>query len=161
LNIWIEGNTIDPEKIDERQQIQHLHIVNQDWSGCEVRRPGEMSRVLYIEDEPNNRLLVRRILLVEGLDVDEADNALDGIQMARNNPPDLILMDISMPGMDGLTAAREMRQIPNIAHIPIVALTANAMEGDKERTLQAGCDGYISKPIDVDSFADEVFSYLR
>lgn len=120
-----------------------------------------MSRVLYIEDEPNNRLLVRRILLVEGLDVEEADNALAGIRMAQDNPPDLILMDISMPGMDGLTAARELRRIPTIAHIPIVALTANAMEGDRERTLQAGCDGYISKPIDVDSFADEVFSYLR
>lgn len=120
-----------------------------------------MSRILYIEDEPNNRMLVRRILMVEGLDVDEAENAIEGIEMAQSNPPDLILMDVSMPGMDGLTATSKIRTIPEIAHIPIVALTANAMEGDKERTLKAGCDGYISKPIDVDTFADEIVSYLR
>lgn len=120
-----------------------------------------MPRVLYIEDEPNNRMLVRRILMIEGIDVEEADNAVTGIEMAQTNPPDLILMDVSMPGMDGLTATGKIRDIPEIAHIPIVALTANAMEGDRERSLNAGCDGYIAKPIDVDSFADQVISFLR
>jgi len=120
-----------------------------------------MPRVLYIEDEPNNRRLVRKILMIEGLEVDEADNAYDGIEMARANPPDLILMDVSMPGMDGLTATHEIRNMPEIAHIPIVAVTANAMQGDRELTIKAGCNGYISKPIDIDTFADEVFSYLR
>lgn len=120
-----------------------------------------MPRVLYIEDEPNNRMLVRRILMVEDIEVDEADNAVDGINMALDNPPDLILMDVSMPGMDGLTATAEIRNLPEIAHIPIVALTANVMEGDRERSIQAGCDGYIGKPIDVDTFAEQVLDYLR
>lgn len=120
-----------------------------------------MPRVLYIEDDPNNRMLVRRILMVEGYEVDEAENAMDGINMAIDSPPDLILMDISMPDMDGLTATAEIRNIPEISHLPIVALTANVMQGDREMTLEAGCDGYIGKPIDVDTFADEVAQYLR
>lgn len=120
-----------------------------------------MARVLYIEDDFNNRVLVRRILTAAGIQVAEAENARKGIQMAYNDPPNLILMDISMPDMDGLTATAEIRNIPEIADIPIVALTANVMQGDRERTLQAGCDGYIGKPIDVDTFADQVIAYLR
>ena len=119
-----------------------------------------MARVLYIEDDFNNRVLVRRILLAEGYEVDEAEDAKQGIQMASHNPPDLILMDISMPGMDGLTATAELRNIPDLDHVPIIAVTANVMEGDREMTLNAGCDGYIQKPIDVDSFANEVSQYL-
>lgn len=120
-----------------------------------------MPRVLYIEDDVNNRMLVRRILMVEGIDVTEAENALIGIEMAMDDPPDLILMDISMPEMDGLTATTKIREIPEIADVPIVALTANVMEGDRERSLNAGCDGYIGKPIDVDSFADQVIQFIR
>jgi two-component system, cell cycle response regulator DivK len=121
----------------------------------------DMARILYIEDDANNRMLVRRILMVEGFDVEEADNAVDGINMALENPPDLILMDISMPEMDGLVATERIRSEPTISDVPIVALTANVMEGDREKTLNAGCDGYIGKPIDVDTFADNVKSYLR
>jgi len=120
-----------------------------------------MPRVLYIEDDPNNRLLVRRILLAEGIAFDEATNARDGITMAAANPPDLILMDISMPDMDGLTATSHIRQIPEIAHLPIVALTANAMTGDREMILKAGCDGYISKPINIDSFVQDIMQYIQ
>jgi len=121
----------------------------------------DMPRVLYIEDDPNNRLLVRRILLAEGIAFDEATNARDGITMAAANPPDLILMDISMPDMDGLTATSHIRQIPEIAHLPIVALTANAMTGDREMILKAGCDGYISKPINIDSFVQDIMQYIQ
>ncbi|MFW5691850.1 MAG: response regulator [Chloroflexota bacterium] len=120
-----------------------------------------MPRVLYIEDDANNRMLVRRVLMVEGIQVEEADSAVVGINMAVDNPPDLILMDISMPEMDGLTATSHIRQHPQISHVPIVALTANVMEGDRDRSLDAGCDGYISKPIDVDTFAQQVLNYLR
>ncbi|MBC7871716.1 MAG: response regulator [Chitinophagaceae bacterium] len=120
-----------------------------------------MARILYIEDDANNRMLVRRILMAYGFQVDEADNASKGIEMAQSNPPDLILMDMSMPGMDGLTATAHIRTLPDIHNIPIIALTANVMEGDKEKTLNAGCDGYIGKPIDVDTFADEITQYLR
>lgn len=120
-----------------------------------------MPRILYVEDDFNNRVLVRRILMAYGYDVEEAENAVEGINMAYANPPDLILMDISMPGMDGLTATAEIRNIPELSHIPIVALTANVMQGDRERTLNAGCDGYIRKPIDVDTFPDQVSQYLK
>lgn len=120
-----------------------------------------MTRVLYIDDDQNNRLLVRRILMVEGIAVEEATNARDGINMASANPPDLILMDISMPDMDGLTATGHIRQIPSIAHLPIVALTANAMTGDREMILKAGCDGYISKPINIDSFVQDIMQYIQ
>ncbi len=119
-----------------------------------------MARVLYIEDDPNNRLLVRRILMAYGYDVEEAENARDGIDKALENPPDLILMDMSMPEMDGLEATSRIRKLPSIAKTPIIALTANVMEGDRERTLKAGCDGYIGKPIDVDTFADQINQYL-
>jgi two-component system cell cycle response regulator DivK len=108
-----------------------------------------------------NRLLVRRILMAEGIQVEEADNGATGIQMAQANPPDLILMDISMPDMDGLAATAKIRGIPAISSIPIVALTANVMQGDKERTLNAGCDGYIGKPIDVDTFVEQISQYLK
>lgn len=122
-----------------------------------------MPRILYIEDNFDNRMLVRRVLMASDFDfeIEEADNAITGIQMARANPPDLILMDVSMPDMDGLTATREIRNIPELSDITIVALTANAMEGDREKTLNAGCDGYIRKPIDVDKLPDEILYYLR
>jgi two-component system cell cycle response regulator DivK len=122
-----------------------------------------MPRILYIEDNFDNRLLVRRILMASDYDykVEEAESAVIGIELARQNPPDLILMDISMPQMDGLTATQRIRAIPELQGIPIIALTANAMQGDRERTLNAGCDGYIAKPIDVDRLPDELFVYLR
>lgn len=120
-----------------------------------------MPRVLYIEDNADNRMLVRRILMASDIDVEEADNAFDGIEMASKNPPDLILMDISMPGMNGLTATERIRSMPNLNHVPVVALTANVREGDREMTIDAGCDGYIGKPIDVDKFPDQVLQYMK
>lgn len=122
-----------------------------------------MPRVLYIEDNRDNRMLVRRVLMASDyeFEVDEADSAITGIEMARHNPPDLILMDISMPDMDGLTATRQIRNMEGLSDIVVVALTANAMQGDKEKTLEAGCDGYIRKPIDVDKLPDEIMYYIR
>lgn len=119
-----------------------------------------MVRILYIDDDMANRMLVKRVLMADGIEIEEAENARAGIALAKQNPPDLILMDISMPDMDGLTATDHIRQIPEIAHIRVIALTANAMTGDKERFLAAGLDGYISKPIDIDTFVDELNQYL-
>ncbi len=121
-----------------------------------------MPRVLYIEDNRENRMLVRRVLMASDYDfvVQEAETALRGIEMAQAEPPDIILMDLSMPEMDGLTATQHIRTIPQLSTIPIVALTANAMQGDRERSLSAGCDGYISKPIDVDKLPDDVFAFV-
>ena len=122
-----------------------------------------MPRVLYIEDNRDNRMLVRRVLMASDYDfeIEEADNARLGIEMAQQNRPDLILMDLSMPEMDGLTATRYIRGMTELQDVPIVALTANVMEGDKERTLEAGCDGYIRKPIDVDRLPDEIIQYIN
>ena len=122
-----------------------------------------MPHVLYIEDNSDNRMLVRRILMASDYDfvIQEADNAHRGIEYALANRPDLILMDLSMPEMDGLTATRHIRNMPELSDIPIVALTANAMDSDRDRSLEAGCDGYIKKPIDVDKFPEEVITFIR
>src|SRR5688572_21466188 len=113
------------------------------------------ARVLYIEDDDNNRLLVQRIMMAEGFEIYTAETANLGIEMAIELVPDIILVDINMPGVDGFMATNELRNIPGLDHVPIVAVTANVMKGDMEETLAAGCDGYIPKPIDVDSFPEE------
>jgi two-component system cell cycle response regulator DivK len=120
-----------------------------------------MPRVLYIDDDFANRLLVKRVLMAEGFQVDEADNAAAGIQLAIDNQPNLILMDIAMPEMNGLEATNRIRGIPDIAQTRIIAVTANAMHGDREMILEAGCDGYISKPINIDTFVDEISQFLQ
>jgi two-component system, cell cycle response regulator DivK len=115
-----------------------------------------MINILYIEDNPDNRLLVRRILEAEGFSIQEAANASEAMASLQTQTPDLILMDINLPETDGYTLTSRLKANPNFWNIPIVALTANVMRGDKERTLEAGCDGYIQKPIDADSLSDEI-----
>jgi two-component system, cell cycle response regulator DivK len=119
------------------------------------------AKILYIEDNPDNMMLVRRVLMVEGYDVLEATSARDGIQLAEVHQPDLILLDINMPEMDGLTAISYLRAIPGLENVPMVALTANVMRGALEAVEEAGCDGYIAKPIDVDRFPEQIYNYLR
>ncbi len=118
-------------------------------------------RILYIEDNLDNMVLVKQILLAEGYDVLEARTAKEGIRLAQQVVPDLILMDINMPDMDGLTATSYLRELPGLHQTPIVALTANVMRGVLEQSLAAGCNGYISKPIDVDRFPDQISNFLR
>jgi two-component system cell cycle response regulator DivK len=116
--------------------------------------------VLYVEDNPDNRLLVRRILQADGFDVLEASSAAQALELLQLQTPDLILMDINMPDLDGYTLTTRLKQDPNFNRVPIVALTANVMKGDRERSLEAGCDGYIQKPIDVDRLPSQVSSFL-
>jgi len=118
-------------------------------------------RILYIEDNRDNRNLVRRVLQAEGITVIEAENAQQGMAMAESESPDLILMDVNMPGLDGLSATALIRKNAVLRQIPVVALTANAMKGDREKALAAGCDGYIQKPIDIDRFPNEVLHFLK
>ncbi|MDF1515771.1 MAG: response regulator [Anaerolineae bacterium] len=118
-------------------------------------------KILYIEDSPSNRLLVQRILHVEGYKVLEAEDGIVGIDMARKELPDLILMDMNLPDVDGYEMTKRIRETPELSHIPIVAMTANVMEGDKEKSLAAGCVGYIPKPIDVDDLPRQVAQYLK
>lgn len=117
--------------------------------------------VLYIEDDDNNRVLVERVLKAEGYRVISASRAEAGIALAVEHHPDIILMDINMPGVDGFMATARLRAIDSLQHVPIIAVTANVMKGDREDTLAAGCDGYIPKPIDIDTFPNEIASFLR
>ncbi len=117
--------------------------------------------IFYVEDNPENRLLVRRLLLSEGYQVAEAENARRALDLLSQKRPDLILMDINMPDVDGYTLTSQIRKNPYLSSVPIVAITANVMRGDKERTLNAGCDGYIEKPINVDTFLDQIACYLE
>jgi two-component system cell cycle response regulator DivK len=118
-------------------------------------------RILYIEDNPENRLLVSRILEVEGYEVVEAVDGPSGLEAARETEPDLILLDIGLPKVDGYSLAERFRQIPELDQVPILAVTANVMKGDRERTLAAGCDGYIPKPIDIDRLPGQIEQALR
>jgi len=117
--------------------------------------------ILYVEDNPENRLLVRRILMAEGFDVAEAESASKAIEYISSKFPDLILMDINMPEVDGYTLTSRLRENPRLNGVPIIALTANVMKGDRERTLEAGCDGYIQKPIDVDMLPQQILRFLK
>jgi two-component system cell cycle response regulator DivK len=119
------------------------------------------AKILYIEDNPGNRMLVRRILLVEDYDVFEAEDGPTGIELALQEKPDLILMDMNLPDIDGYELTRRMRAIPELAHLPIIAMTANVMQGDREKTLAAGCSGYIPKPIDVDELPNQIARFLK
>jgi two-component system, cell cycle response regulator DivK len=117
--------------------------------------------ILYIEDDPNNRLLVRRILMAEGYTVVEAYNASNALEKLQATSPDLILMDINMPEVDGYTLTARIRALGQFNRVPIVALTANVMKGDRERSLEAGCDGYIQKPIDIDTLPFQVERFMK
>lgn len=116
--------------------------------------------ILYIEDDANNRLLVQRILSADGFLVLEASDAAEAWDILNSQKPDLILMDINLPEVDGYTLTAKIRAMPGLKQIPIVAVTANVMRGDRERTLEAGCDGYIQKPIDVDNLPTQIRTFL-
>ncbi len=118
-------------------------------------------RILYIEDNPDNRLLIRRVLQVEGYEVIEAVDGQSGMQQAAEAKPDLILMDINLPEVDGYEVTARLKQLPGLSRIPIIAVTANVMKGDREKTLAAGCDGYIQKPIDIDLLPGQIERFLK
>lgn len=117
-------------------------------------------KILHIEDNFENRILVRRLLQSAEYEVLEAENAFQAITQLRSSRPDLILMDINMPDVDGYTLTAKLKTVPGIRQIPIIAITANAMRGDKEKSLSAGCDGYIEKPINIDTFIDQIHFFL-
>ncbi len=120
-----------------------------------------LGTILYVEDDPNNRTLIRRVLTAEGYTIHEAPNASTALEKLKTLKPDLILMDINMPEMDGYTLTAQIRALPNMGLVPIIALTANVMKGDRERSLEAGCDGYIQKPIDIDTISYQIQKFLK
>ncbi len=121
---------------------------------------GDRRRIMYVEDDVPSRMLVSQVLHMAGYEVVEAEDGMEGIRLAQEMKPDLILMDINMPGLDGYAAATKIKGLPGLADTPIIALTANVVEGDRERALTAGCDGYLPKPIDVDALPDQISEFL-
>ncbi|GIW05085.1 MAG: two-component system response regulator [Thermomicrobiales bacterium] len=102
--------------------------------------------VLLVEDDPVNRMLAKRILSAHGFPFAEATNGEEALEQARARKPDVVLMDLSLPVMNGWDAVARLRQIPSLADVPVIAVTAHAMRGDREKALEAGCDDYLSKP---------------
>lgn len=121
----------------------------------------EQPRVLYVEDDPASRALVQRILAAEGYAVEAVEDGVTALEVAQRVQPDLILMDINIGGLDGYEVTTRLRSVEKMEEVPIIAVTAATLHGDRERALIAGCDGYIAKPIDVDRFPDQVRAYLE
>ncbi len=119
-------------------------------------------KILVVEDNDMNMQLVEFLLEEGGYDIVKATSGEEALAITRGeHAPDLILMDIHLPGMDGLSVVRAMKSDDRTSRVPILALTAHAMRGDKDRFLEAGCDGYISKPIDVKTFISAIEQYLN
>jgi two-component system, cell cycle response regulator DivK len=117
-------------------------------------------KVLVVEDNSDNRILITDILESLDYSVEVATDGEEGVRMAGELVPDLILMDLSLPKMDGWTAAGQIKKTSGLENIPIIALTAHAMVGDRERAIKAGCDDYITKPIDLRALATKLQQYL-
>lgn len=119
-----------------------------------------MRRILVVEDNNDNMTLITDVLSSLDYEVISAKDGEEGLQVAKAEKPDLILMDLSLPRMDGWTATRQLKADSELAHIPVIALTAHAMIGDRERALAAGCDDYISKPINIRELAGKLTQLL-
>ncbi len=118
-------------------------------------------KILIVDDNPMNLELATDLLEAKGFQVIQAEDATACIELAKKEKPDLILMDIQLPGMDGLSATRILKEEITAKNIPIVALTAHAMMGEKEKALEAGCSGYISKPINTREFPGQIVDFLK
>ena len=116
--------------------------------------------ILLVEDNPVNRRLAVFLLRSQGYHVREATSAKEAFEMLEKEPADLIVMDIQIPGMDGLEVTKKLKEQPATADIPVIAVTSYAMKGDREKALAAGCAGYVTKPIDKNTFIQEVAAHL-
>ena len=119
-----------------------------------------MKKILVVEDNEKNMYLISFILKKNGYEVIEAWTGEEGVEITIKEKPEGILMDIQLPGIDGLETTRRIKKLEEINEIPIIALTSYAMTGDREKALEAGCTGYIEKPIDPETFMDEFEKYL-
>jgi two-component system, cell cycle response regulator DivK len=117
-------------------------------------------RILVVEDNPDNMVLIVDVLISLNYEVLQATDGLRGVEMVDEERPDLVLMDLSLPKMDGWTATRKLKAENDLKAIPIIALTAHAMVGDRERAIDAGCDDYVSKPINIQELAAKLKKFL-
>ena len=120
----------------------------------------ERKKILVVDDNEKNRYLISFILEKNGIEVVTANDGLEGVETARKQQVDLIIMDIKMPKMDGYEATRMVKKLEGYQSVPIIALTSYAMAGDEKKAMDAGCDGYVSKPIDPETIMDEIRKYL-
>ena len=116
--------------------------------------------ILYVEDNPQNMRLVRKMLEAVGYHIIEAQDGMSGIDAAILHQPDIILMDMNLPDMDGLAVTAELRKLPQFANTPVIALTANAMHGDRERFTTGGCDAYLAKPISRNELINAINRFM-
>jgi two-component system cell cycle response regulator DivK len=119
------------------------------------------AKVLYIEDNIDNMTLVKRVLEIEGYEVIAAETGRDGLNKAQANFPDIVITDINLPDIDGYEITRILKSNHKTSHIPVVAMTANVMQKHRDSVAAAGCDGFISKPIDIDELPDLIESFLK
>jgi CheY-like chemotaxis protein len=152
--VELHGGTIDFESAPEQGTAFTVEF---------PLRPGpsKRNRVLVVEDNPSNLDLARMVLEGNGFTVDTASNGQEGLEKARHLRPDLILMDMQLPGVDGLAVTRQLKADPATRSIKVVALTANALKGSEEQALAAGCSGYIAKPIELKKFMLQVTNFLE
>jgi len=129
--------------------------------GDETIGKGSASKILVVEDNQDNREMVVKVLKFNGYEVIEAVDGEEGIEKAKTEAPALILLDIYLPKMDGYEVAKRLKNDTGLRDIPVIALTAHAMKGNREQALAAGCDGYISKPIDIRELPKQIEQFLR
>ena len=132
------------------------------WRLCALAGKIFMSekKILLVEDNPVNRRLAEFLLRSQGYDVRAAATGVEAFEMLERERPDLIVMDIQLPGMDGLEVTRKLKEQPATADIPVIAVTSYAMKGDREKALAAGCAGYVTKPIDKNIFIQEIAAHV-
>lgn len=120
-----------------------------------------MTKILIVEDNEMNRDMLSRRLVKNGFEISLAVNGQEGVDRAQEEMPDLILMDMSLPVIDGWEATQQIKQLPETSHIPVIALTAHAMAEDRERALNAGCDEYDTKPVDLQRLLGKINTLIR
>ena len=118
-------------------------------------------KILYVEDHPDSAVLAQRFLASRGITVVMVIDGASALERIREERPDLVLMDMQLPGVSGYEVTRQIKEDEELGRIPVIALTAYALKGDREKTLAAGCDDYLSKPVDLDRLADVVQRFLR
>jgi CheY-like chemotaxis protein len=118
-------------------------------------------KILYVEDNDDNVYVLKRLFSIVGFELIVAPDGEQGVELAAQAQPDLVLMDQSLPGIDGWEAARRIKDAPATRHIPVIALTANAMSGDREKALAAGCDDFDTKPVDIERLVEKIRAHAK